>query len=80
MHQRLVRLALAFATCLPVMAWAVPATLRVDIQHGGDIKTEHYALERVMVEALPWAGNPARPLDDSNRGANDRSQKTGKNL
>lgn len=44
-------------------------TLRVDIQHSGDAKTEHYALERVVVEPLPWPGNPARPLDDSNRGS-----------
>jgi hypothetical protein len=45
-----------------------PATLRVDLQHGGDAATEHYALERVVVEALPWPGNPDRPLDDSGLG------------
>ena len=28
---------------------APPATLRVDIQHGGDARTEHFALERVLV-------------------------------
>ena len=49
---------------------APPATLRVDIQHGGDARTEHFALERVLVEALPWPGNPARPVDDTNRGVN----------
>ncbi|GGA81570.1 hypothetical protein GCM10011521_19900 [Arenimonas soli] len=54
---------------LPVAA-KPPATLRVDIQHGGDAVTEHYALERVVVEPLPWPGNPARPIDDSNRGMN----------
>lgn len=43
-------------------------TLRVDIQHSGDATREHYALERIVVEALPWPGNPARPLDDTNRG------------
>ena len=53
----------------PALA-APPATLRVDIQHGGDANTEHFALERVLVEALPWPGNPARPIDDSNRGVN----------
>jgi hypothetical protein len=47
-----------------------PATLRVDIQHSGDAKTERYALERVVVEPLPWAGNPARPIDRTNRGLN----------
>ncbi|MDR6841177.1 M64 family metallopeptidase [Pseudoxanthomonas sacheonensis] len=48
---------------------ATPRTLRVDIQHSGDAKVERYALERVVLEPLAWAGNPARPLDDSNRGA-----------
>jgi hypothetical protein len=47
-----------------------PATLRVDIQHSGDAKAERYALERVVVEPLPWPGNPARPIDDTNRGLN----------
>ena len=47
-----------------------PATLRVDIQHAGNATQERYALERVVVEPLPWPGNPARPLDDSNRGVN----------
>ena len=54
---------------LPAAA-APPATLRVDIQHGGDANTEHFALERLVVEPLPWPGNPARPIDDSNRGMN----------
>lgn len=62
------RVLLALA-CWPVLATATPpATLRVDVQHGGDATSEHYALERVVVEPLPWAGNPARPVDDSNRG------------
>ncbi len=46
-----------------------PATLRVDLQHAGDAREEHYALDRVVVEPLPWPGNPRRPLDDSNRGS-----------
>ena len=54
---------------LPVVA-APPQTLRVDLQHGGDATTEHYALERVVVEALPWPGNPDRPIDGTNRGMN----------
>src|SRR5678815_3708965 len=48
---------------------AAPQTLRVDVQHGGDATSEHYALERVVVEPLPWPGNPARPLDTTNRGS-----------
>jgi len=55
----------------PLAALAdAPATLRVDIQHSGDAKAEAFALDRVLVEPLPWPGNPARPLDDTNRGTN----------
>jgi hypothetical protein len=64
------RVVIAVLTCLlssPLMAGPAQ-TLRVDLQHGGDATTEHYALERVVVEALPWPGNPDRPIDDSNRG------------
>jgi hypothetical protein len=62
---------LAAVVCLASTAAsaATPRTLRVDIQHGGDAKAEHYALERVVVEPLPWPGNPARPLDTTNRGS-----------
>lgn len=49
---------------------AEPATLRVDVLHTGDAKTQEYALDRVVVEPLPWAGNPDRALDDTNRGVN----------
>jgi len=48
---------------------AVPNTLRVDIQHGGDAKAEHYALERVVAEPLPWPGHPQRAIDATNRGS-----------
>ena len=62
----------AAAVALPLHAAepeSVPRTLRVDIQHSGDARAEHYALERVVVEPLPWPGNPDRPLDDGNRGS-----------
>jgi hypothetical protein len=68
---RLLRFLVAALSLLPVAAFAAaPPTLRVDIQHSGDAKTEHFALERVVVEPLPWPGNPDRPIDDSNRGVN----------
>ncbi|MFL6548130.1 MAG: IgA Peptidase M64 [Povalibacter sp.] len=47
-----------------------PATFRVDYIHTGNALTESYALDRMVVEPLPWSGNPARPLDDTNRGEN----------
>src|SRR5690606_34864248 len=62
----------AAATAAPAPAAGAepaPRTLRVDIQHSGDAKDEHYALDRLLVEPLPWAGNPDRSLDDSNRGS-----------
>ncbi|CAN5254769.1 IgA Peptidase M64 [soil metagenome] len=50
-------------------AASAPAqTLRVDIQHAGTASAEDFALDRVVVEPLPWPGNPAQPSDDSNRG------------
>lgn len=47
---------------------AQPATVRVDYTHGGNALSDHYALERVVIEPLPWPGNTARKLDETNRG------------
>lgn len=44
------------------------ATVRVDILHSGNAKSEHYALERVVIEPLPWPGNSKKNIDNSNRG------------
>jgi hypothetical protein len=65
--------AASLALALPALATSVqaaPRTLRVDIQHSGDATKEAFALDRVIVEPMPWPGNLARPLDDTNRGAN----------
>ncbi|TZF90973.1 M64 family metallopeptidase [Cognatilysobacter lacus] len=57
-----------------LLSLAFPAlavqTLRVDVQHSGDATSEAIALDRIVVEPLPWAGNPDRPIDASGRGAN----------
>ncbi len=63
-----------FAVC-GLLASAVafadaPRTMRVDYIHSGNALDETYALDRVVIEPLPWPGNPARPIDDSNRGVN----------
>jgi len=47
---------------------STPRTLRVDYYHSGDATQEHFSLDRVVVEPLPWPGNPARPVDDTNLG------------
>jgi hypothetical protein len=57
------------ASCGVAEAADVP-TLRVDYFHTGNALQHGYALERVVIEPLPWPGNPSRPIDTSNRGTN----------
>ncbi|HJV90883.1 MAG TPA: M64 family metallopeptidase [Holophagaceae bacterium] len=45
-----------------------PRTLRVDLHHQGTATTESFSLDRVVLEPLPWPGNPAKSVDDSNLG------------
>jgi len=49
-------------------AFAAPPTMRVDYYHTGNVKEERFSLDRVVLEPLPWPGNPSRPIDDTNRG------------
>jgi hypothetical protein len=43
-------------------------TMRVDYFHTGDASSEVFSLDRVVVEPLPWPGNPREPLDHMNFG------------
>jgi len=43
-------------------------TMRVDYYHTGNAREERFSVDRVVLESLPWPGNPARPIDDTNRG------------
>jgi hypothetical protein len=47
-----------------------PATVRVDYTHSGNALADQYALERVLIEPLPWPGDMAQTIDRSNRGQN----------
>jgi hypothetical protein len=47
---------------------AAPRTMRVDYFHTGNAAGEVFSLDRVVLEPLPWPGNPRRPLDDTNLG------------
>ena len=47
-----------------------PATVRVDYNHSGNALSEQYALERVVIEPLPWPGNLAQNIDHTGRGQN----------
>jgi hypothetical protein len=59
---------LALLAAATLVAGAPPPTLRVDYYHTGNARTETFSLDRVVREPLPWPGNPARTVDDSNLG------------
>lgn len=61
--------ALALAAAGFVHAQA-PATIRVDYLHTGNALSDTYAIERVLVEPLPWPGDLAQNLDNTDRGQN----------
>ncbi|HZP63337.1 MAG TPA: M64 family metallopeptidase [Terriglobales bacterium] len=54
---------------LPVYA-AAPATMRLDYYHTGDAQHETFAIDRIVIEPLPWPGDPAKSIDDTNLGNN----------
>jgi hypothetical protein len=43
-------------------------TMRLDYYHTGDATQEIFSLDRVVIEPLPWPGNPAQAIDTSNLG------------
>jgi len=57
-------LTLATLACLA----APPRTLRVDYGHTGDATSERFGVDRVVLEPLPWPGDPAKAVDTSNLG------------
>ncbi len=64
-------LSLAASLIAPVFAQsAPPATVRVDYTHSGNALSDQYALERVVIEPLPWPGHLSRNLDNTDRGQN----------
>jgi hypothetical protein len=45
-----------------------PRTMRVDYFHTGNATAEWFSFDRVVLEPLPWPGNPRKPIDDTNLG------------
>src|SRR5437588_10051197 len=64
MKYRLTALVLTVAAS----ASAAPRTMRFDYFHTGNAKEERFSWDRVVVEPLPWPGNPDRPVDDLDLG------------
>ena len=56
------------STLLLAALAAAPATFRLDYFHTGDAREERFSLDRVVVEPLPWPGNPSAPVDETNLG------------
>src|SRR6185436_9988490 len=52
---------------LDVLAAASP-TMRVDYYHTGNSTQEMFSLDRVVIEPLPWPGNPRKNIDETNLG------------
>lgn len=47
---------------------AAPQTMRVDYFHTGNDKQEHFSLDRIVIEPLPWPGNMNKTNDQTNLG------------
>ncbi len=47
---------------------AATATLRVDYFHTGNANQEMFSLDRIVIEPLPWPGNPGKSIDATNLG------------
>ncbi|HYP30077.1 MAG TPA: IgA Peptidase M64 [Blastocatellia bacterium] len=53
---------------LVTRASAATPTMRVDYYHTGNASQEMFSLDKVVIEPLPWPGNPEKAVDDSNLG------------
>ncbi|HXZ39781.1 MAG TPA: M64 family metallopeptidase [Terriglobales bacterium] len=62
------RVLLVLTLLLPIHALAAPATMRLDYYHTGNKVHETFAVDRIVIEPLPWPGDPAKSIDDTNLG------------
>jgi hypothetical protein len=59
---------LFLAVVTVVASAAAPPTMRVDYYHTGKADEEIFSLDRVLIEPLPWPGDLAKAIDNSNLG------------
>lgn len=69
MRFKALRIALVVVAFLEPSAFgAVPRTMRLDYFHTGSKTQELFSIDRIVLEPLPWPGNPHKPIDATNRG------------
>src|SRR5262245_48859154 len=56
----------AFAFAAAESSLAASQTMRLDYYHSGNASQELFSVDRVVVEPLPWPGNPQKAIDDTN--------------
>jgi hypothetical protein len=66
MKQLILVLAILLFSCFTAVA-ATP-TMRLDYYHTGDATVEVFSVDRVVIEPLPWPGDPKQAIDSSNLG------------
>lgn len=68
--QRLVNGAKALCLIIAFAGVAVAATptMRLDYYHTGNATQEFFSLDKLVIEPLPWPGNPRRSVDHTNLG------------
>src|SRR5215470_15953322 len=49
-------------------AQAAAPTMRLDYYHTGNASQEMFSVDRVVIEPLPWPGNPQKNIDELNLG------------
>jgi IgA Peptidase M64/Peptidase M64 N-terminus len=59
---------LALLVMLVTVSHAAPETMRLDYYHTGNAAQELFSVDRVVIEPLPWSGDPAKAIDDTNLG------------
>jgi len=69
MERMMQRLMLGFfLVFMSSAAFGVPQTMRVDYYHTGDVQTEIFSLDEVVLDPLPFAGDIQVPIDNTLRG------------
>jgi hypothetical protein len=68
MIKRQLALLALFLIAFSVSAVSAPPTMRLDYYHTGTASQETFSIDRVVIEPLPWPGNPQKTVDETNLG------------